>query len=99
MDKFRSKTLHLLASLVLIFSSVTLSQQAIADQVSFEDKAPAMIGDLVFARPIGLIGTVLGSAVFVVSLPLTLLGGNVGEAAKALVIAPAKFTFVRPLGE
>jgi hypothetical protein len=28
-----------------------------------------------------------------------LLGGNVGEAADALVVEPAKFTFTRPLGD
>jgi len=98
MDKFRSKTLQLLVSLMLVFSTVTFSQQAVADSVLIEDKAPAMIGDLVFARPIGFIGTVLGTGVFVVTLPFTLLGGNVGEAANFLVIKPAKFTFVRPLG-
>lgn len=98
MDKFRSKTLHLLASLVLVTSTVLTSQQAIASSVDQEDKGPAMVGDLLLARPIGFIATVLGTGVFVISLPLTLLGGNVGEAADALVITPAKFTFMRPLG-
>jgi len=96
MDKFRSKTLQILVSLMLIFSTVTFTQQAVAAPI--DETGPAMAGDLLFARPIGLLATVLGSAAFVVSLPFTLLGGNVGEAAEVLVVKPAKFTFVRPLG-
>ena len=49
-----------------------------------------MIGDLVIARPLLIGATVLGAAAFVVSLPFTALGGNVGEAGKALVVEPGK---------
>ena len=42
-------------------------------------KAYSMIGDLVIARPLLIGATVLGAAAFVVSLPFTALGGNVGE--------------------
>jgi len=99
MEKLRSKILHLFASLLLVTSTVFFSQQAIASPPDKEDIGPAMVGDLIFARPIGLIATVAGTAVFVVSLPFTLLGGNAAEAANALVVEPAKFTFVRPLGK
>ena len=98
MDKFRSKTLQLFLSLVLALSSALLSTQAAAESLGKESKGAAMVGDLVFARPLGLVGTVLGSAVFVVTLPFSLLGGNVVEAGKALVVEPVKFTFFRPLG-
>ncbi len=60
--------------------------------------ATAMVADLVVARPLGVVATVVGSAVFVVSLPFSALGGNVDEAADKLVISPAKETFVRCLG-
>ena len=39
----------------------------------------AMTGDLVVARPLGLAMTAIGTAVFVVSLPFSALGGNVGD--------------------
>lgn len=61
--------------------------------------AGAMAVDVVAIRPLGLIATVLGTGLFVVSLPFSALGGNVGEAAESLVKAPARFTFTRPLGE
>jgi hypothetical protein len=42
--------------------------------------------------------TLGGTAAFVASLPFTALGGNVEEAAKTLVIGPAKSTFTRCMG-
>ena len=65
-----------------------------------EDKPSGfeMAADAVVARPLGLALTTLGAAAFVVSLPFSALGGNVKGAADALVIDPAKATFVRCLG-
>ena len=57
-----------------------------------------MATDLIFIRPLGLIGTAAGSVIYVASLPFTLLGGNAGEAGKKLVVEPAAYTFDRPLG-
>jgi hypothetical protein len=57
-----------------------------------------MVGDLVVARPIGLVMTVAGTAAFIVSLPFTLLAGHAGEAAETLMIGPAETTFMRCLG-
>jgi len=67
-------------------------------------KAYSMVGDLIIARPLliaaskMLAATAIGAGVFVVSLPFTALGGNVGEAGKALVVEPGKAAFVRCLG-
>lgn len=61
--------------------------------------AEAMVADALVARPIGLVTTVVGSAVYVVSLPFSLLGGNEKQAREKLVKEPTAFTFARPLGE
>ena len=58
----------------------------------------AMAVDMVLVRPLGIVGTVLGTTGFIVSLPFSAAGGNVGEAARKLVVEPAKYVFVRPLG-
>ncbi|MBV4461461.1 multidrug transporter [Pseudomonas sp. COR58] len=60
--------------------------------------AYAMIGDLLIARPLLTVATVIGAGVFVVSLPFTALGGGIGDAGEALVVAPAKAAFARCLG-
>ncbi|WP_460119977.1 multidrug transporter [Pseudomonas sp. S2_C03] len=60
--------------------------------------AYAMLGDLLIARPLLIAATVIGAGAFVVSLPFTALGGNVGDAGQALVVDPGKAAFVRCLG-
>jgi len=65
------------------------------------DESPnewAMVGDLVVARPIGVVLTVGGAAVWLVSLPFTLLAGNASEAADKLIAGPVETTFMRCLG-
>jgi hypothetical protein len=53
----------------------------------------------VMVRPLMLIGTAVGVVAFVITLPFSALGGIVGEAGRILVVDPAKYTFIRPLGE
>jgi len=65
------------------------------------DESPnewAMVGDLLVARPIGAVLTVGGAAVWLVSLPFTLLAGNASEAAGTLIGGPVETTFMRCLG-
>ncbi len=58
----------------------------------------SMVADLVFSRPVGFAGLLLGTAAFIVALPFTIPTQQVEEAGKKLVVAPAKYTFVRRLG-
>ncbi|TGD72740.1 hypothetical protein E4634_14580 [Mangrovimicrobium sediminis] len=70
-----------------------------ADSAVDESPNPwAMAGDLVVARPLGAAITVGGTAVWLVSLPFTLLSGHAGEAADKLIIGPGAATFARCLG-
>lgn len=68
------------------------------DKFEIQGSAEAMIGDLLILRPIGIAVTALGAAVFIVSLPFSVLGGNTKDAFHELVVDPARFTFNRPLG-
>ncbi|WP_417568270.1 hypothetical protein [Marinobacter sp.] len=81
------------AACLLAFSSVGHAR-AVDEQPS----ALAMTGDAIFARPVLLATTIVGSAVYLVSLPFSLLGGNADEAGEVLVMGPARATFVRCLG-
>lgn len=49
-------------------------------------------------RPLGIAATVLGAVSFVVALPFAAITGTTEDAADALVVAPYKFTFERPMG-
>jgi hypothetical protein len=84
----------LLLSALLAAPQLSWSQSAIDDQPS----PWAMVGDLVVARPIGLVLTAGGIVAWGVSLPFTLLAGHAGEAAETLIIGPGETTFMRCLG-
>ena len=58
-----------------------------------------MVLDAVVLRPVGMVTTLAGSAVYVISLPFSLLGGNEAEVREHLVNEPARYTFKRPLGQ
>lgn len=59
-----------------------------------------MAFDLVLVRPLGLVATVLGTGLFILQLPLSLIQGEPPvDPAKRLIVEPAQFTFQRPLGQ
>ncbi|WP_277052635.1 multidrug transporter [Zestomonas thermotolerans] len=101
MNLFRSTA----AALALTTAAMALPLQAWAGHDGtdpmYNVEAPpafAMVGDLVVARPLLIGATLVGAAVFVVSLPFTALGGNIKEAGQALVSDPAREAFARCLG-
>ena len=89
---------------LLIISLLVYPLSALAETVEpapaeQQNSPEAMIVDIVAARPIGLVATITGALLFVVSLPFSALGGNTAEAWDSLVVDPAKYTFRRPLGD
>ncbi len=102
MCTFRKQSLVLLVAAVLLLTwaaSPVLAAEREYQYIKGEDRnALAMIFDLVLLRPLGLAATAIGTAFFIVSLPVSVIGGNTGEAAKELVVKPVKYTFTRPLG-
>jgi hypothetical protein len=93
----KSMVFFVVAALMVIpFSSGVLAAEY------FEAKEPGggdMMFDAVVVRPVGIVATVVGSAFWLISLPFSALGGNVGAATEKLVKDPARYTFKRPLGE
>jgi hypothetical protein len=81
------------AACLLAFSSLGHAQA-----VDESPSALAMTTDALLLRPLLLATTIVGSAVYLVSLPFSALGGNAAEAGEVLVVGPAKATFVRCLG-
>lgn len=58
-----------------------------------------MMWDALVMRPIGIVGTAVGSVVWAVSFPFAYFGGNTEASTEALVQHPFEWTFQRPLGE
>ena len=61
--------------------------------------AETIIADGLLLRPGGLLATVVGTAVFVVTLPFSIPTKSVDKAAQKLIVDPGRYTFVRPLGQ
>ncbi len=93
---FDSTSRALLATLIAVL--LVIPSVSVAKNLVEEPSAGEMVLDAVVARPILLVATVAGTALYVVTLPFSLAGGNAGEAGEALVVGPARSTFVRCLG-
>jgi hypothetical protein len=51
--------------------------------------------DILFARPLGIATGIVGTAIFIVSLPFTIPSGGVDEAADMYIVKPFQFSFTR----
>lgn len=99
MNMFRRASV---ATMLVAFVSASLPAHAaieiIEDGLNDRPNVSATITDSGIARPLMAAATVGGVAVFAATLPFSILGGNVKESAKTLVLDPADATFRRCLG-
>ncbi|HPA14467.1 MAG TPA: hypothetical protein PKV75_04245 [Desulfobacterales bacterium] len=78
------------------FGTAALAQDMMT---THEMSAEKMIADILLVRPTGIVATVFGAGIFIVSLPFSALGRNTPEVWDKLVVEPASFTFTRALGD
>jgi hypothetical protein len=89
------------ALLLVLNTSLAPADNATYDYSRYPGEEPSffeMGADLV-VRPMTLAVTAVGAAIWLVALPITLLGGNTEQAADVLVLTPGRYTFYRPLGD
>ena len=96
----KKKVVFVLVVMILfgVLAHSVQSQESQPRYYNGTGRGEAMIFDLIFLRPLGLAGTVIGSTAFVVSLPLTAGRNEMRDVGSALVGEPAFYNFVRPLG-
>ncbi|MBW2427286.1 MAG: hypothetical protein JRG86_23805 [Deltaproteobacteria bacterium] len=84
---------------LLLSTALTTSLQAKTVSESDAANAPVAVDALVL-RPAGLVGLVIGTALFVVATPFVLITRphEIGKPFDALVVKPAKFLWVDPIG-
>jgi hypothetical protein len=82
-----------LCVLALLLSTITPASAA------GDTAATSVAVDVIVARPVSFAMTVIGSALFVVSLPVAIPAKSVEKVARTLIVTPAKDTFTRPLGD
>lgn len=98
--------MKLVVSLVMIFSMEFCSAQGNMQNgrtiYPREYDVSDVVAETFFLRPLGFIGSIAGSAVFIGALPLSAFASiapphdTISKAADVLIIGPANATFRRP---
>jgi hypothetical protein len=88
------------SKLITAICVLAIGLGSVASSCASENRGPLTVAtDAVVIRPACLLATVLGSAIFVVSLPVAAISKSVKKTADILVVKPANATFTRPLGD
>lgn len=87
------------ATFLVVSTTALAEENSPAQSDNYDATGLAMAADFVIARPLGLVTTLVGSAIFLAALPFEAMSGTVTDAASYLVEEPAKYTFTRPLGQ
>lgn len=87
-------TLFLISLLVISFNTFALAK----DNSPGTPSPGAILVDILVFRPVGLAGFILGSAAYVISLPITIPFNRSHEVSEVLVMEPYRYTFARSLG-
>lgn len=88
------------ARLLIVMLTLAVSWapfQAQAETIRERPTASEMSVDLLM-RPVYVAGAVIGTGMFIIGSPFSLLGGNMGESFTVLVAEPFAASFVRCLG-
>lgn len=85
----------LILMLSAIFLAATTPNTSAFDDGSFE----AVAADALVVRPFSFVATIVGSAIFIIALPVAAISNSTSQTAEALVLKPGRATFTRPMGE
>ena len=73
-----------------------------AEELTHAQSQPiSPVADILFMRPLGFMATILGTGAFMVSAPMFAMfrPTEINVPFEALVVAPARYTWVDPLGQ
>ena len=96
LEKF--KNMPALRALALL-AALLICQPSFANDRDINAPTGVEMGvDLVFGRPLLIVATAVGAAVWIIALPFSALGGNVEQSRETLIDEPARAAFMRCLG-
>ena len=85
----KQKALTVAASLSLMAASMQPALAAIEiDESDFGPSYGTMLADTTVGKPLQLVSAVTGTALYLVSLPFSLIGGNADQAQQKLFVEP-----------
>jgi hypothetical protein len=88
----KTKLITALCAVAILSMSANTASAASDDDLK-------VAADTLVVRPVCLAATVVGSALFVVSLPIAAISRSIKKTAHVLVVRPARATFTRRLGD
>lgn len=95
-----SKMKRMIIVLIISFFVLSFNLLVFAEDNSSKDPSIGeVLGDILWIRPLGVIGTVMGATAYVISLPVTAPLKKTNEASQILIKDPYNYYFKRPLGE
>jgi len=84
--------------ITIICAAAILSMGANTASAASDDDLK-VAADTLVVRPVCLAATIIGSGLFVLSLPIAAISHSVKKTAHVLVVRPARATFTRRLGD
>ena len=84
---------------IMLFSVAFLAASTPRIEAFDDHSFEAVATDVLVVRPFCFVATVIGSALFLVALPVAAISKSTPQTAEALVMHPARMTFSRPMGE
>lgn len=96
---FAKRIVVLCCVLALILIPLGSAAFGASDYVNDDMTPERMAADVLVVRPIGMVASVAGCAIYLISLPFSIPGDNADKVWEKAVVAPVKYTFDRPVGE
>ena len=97
----RGLTATLLVCTLLVLSAAPASADMLSTNRSTQERSVNVVFDAGVLRPLGLLVTMGGALLYGVVAPFVAMTrpSELGKPLEPLVLRPARFTFVDPLGE
>ncbi len=95
------KVCILLLTILIIFthSMVFAKEKRHVPKLDSDYASVFVITDMLFIRPLGFVGFLGGSVLFIATLPVAAATKSIDRTKQAFVLDPFDYTFNRPLGD
>jgi len=84
--------------ITVVILALTLLAASVPAWAGTENDAE-IVGDTLFARPLGVVSIAGGAALWAISLPFAVLTGSLHKTTQTLITNPVSYTFGRRVGD
>jgi hypothetical protein len=86
---------------LLLVAAAPVQAASLSSTRSAQERSVPVVMDALFLRPVGLVMTIGGAVMYGVAAPFVAITrpSDIAKPLEPLVLRPARYTFVDPLGE